>query len=57
MADKQDPLDALEEANKKGYLGEVADKTPNQAYTVAGVTKGAETPESSPDDEPKGSKK
>jgi len=54
MPDKQNPL---EEANEKGYLGEVADKTPNQAYTVAGVTKGAETPESSPDDAPKASKK
>lgn len=57
MPDKQDPLQKLDEANEKGYLGEVADKTPNQNYTVAGVTKGAETPESSPDDEPKGSKK
>ncbi len=56
MADKQDPLQKLEEANEKGYLGEVADKTPNENYTVAGVTKGAETPET-PDDEPKASKK
>jgi hypothetical protein len=31
----------LEEGQRKGYLGEVADPTPNEAYTVAGVTKGA----------------
>jgi hypothetical protein len=28
----------LEEANEVGYLGQVPDPTPNEAYTVAGVT-------------------
>lgn len=29
----------------KGYRGEVQDSTPNAAYTVSGVTGGAQTPE------------
>jgi len=29
----------------KGYRGEVPDTTPNEAYTVGGVTHGAQTPE------------
>ena len=49
MPDKQDPL---EEANEKGYLGEVADKTPNENYTVAGVTSDAPTPETQADAPP-----
>lgn len=36
---------AVDEANEKGYFGEVADPTPNENYTVAGVTSGAPTPE------------
>jgi hypothetical protein len=32
---------AWDEANEKGYWGEVPDETPNEAYTVAGVTKAA----------------
>jgi hypothetical protein len=32
---------AWDEANDKGYWGEVPDETPNEAYTVAGVTKAA----------------
>ncbi len=35
----------MDEAEAKGYLGEVADETPNRNYTVAGVLEGAETPE------------
>lgn len=35
----------LVEATRKGYLGSVPDETPNAAYTVPGVTSGAETPE------------
>jgi hypothetical protein len=34
-----------DEANEKGYIGEVPDPTPNENYTVAGVTSGAPTPE------------
>lgn len=30
---------AFEEANEKGYFGETPDETPNEAYTVAGVSK------------------
>ena len=32
---------AWDEANAKGYWGEVPDETPNEDYTVAGVTKEA----------------
>ncbi len=50
MADKRNDkpaqrLSRLEEANEKGFLGEKVDPTPNEAYTVAGVTSGAPTPE------------
>lgn len=38
MADKNPDKSPLEEANEKGYLGTVPDDTPNEAYTVAGVT-------------------
>ena len=37
------------EANEKGYWGEVTDPTPNEAYTLAGVTSGQPTPETDPD--------
>lgn len=33
--------DAFDEANAKGYFGTTPDTTPNEAYTVAGVTKAA----------------
>ena len=32
---------AHDEANAQGYWGTVPDETPNEAYTVAGVTKAA----------------
>lgn len=35
----------MDEIQEKGYDGEVADETPNSAYTVKGVTSGAKTPE------------
>lgn len=38
----------VDEAEAKGHLGEVPDETPNEAYTVKGVTSGMPTPESSP---------
>lgn len=39
MADeKKKEVTTLEEANEAGYLGVVPDDTPNEAYTVAGVT-------------------
>lgn len=38
----------VDEAEAKGYLGEVPDPTPNENYTVSGVTSGAPTPETDP---------
>lgn len=35
----------FDEANAKGYFGETPDQTPNENYTLKGVTSGAETPE------------
>lgn len=37
--------DAFDQANEQGYFGTVTDPTPNENYTVAGVVKGAPTPE------------
>lgn len=55
MADKKTPAtdDAgqaevqakFDEINGKGYFGEVPDETPNENYTLAGVTSGKPTPE------------
>lgn len=39
------PVADLEAAADKGYLGTTPDPTPNENYTVAGVTSGAPTPE------------
>lgn len=36
----------FDEANAKGYFGEVPDETPAENYTLAGVTSGKPTPES-----------
>ena len=35
----------VDEAEDKGYMGEVPDQTPNEHYTVDGVTSGKPTPE------------
>lgn len=35
----------FDEANKKGYFGETPDETPNENYTLQGVTSGKPTPE------------
>jgi hypothetical protein len=35
----------FDEAEAKGYWGSVPDETPNEAYTLAGVTAGKPTPE------------
>jgi hypothetical protein len=35
----------FDEANSKGYFGEVPDETPNENYTLAGVIAGKPTPE------------
>lgn len=38
----------VDEAEQQGYFGSTPDDTPNRAYTVAGVTEGAPTPETEP---------
>lgn len=35
----------FDEANEKGYFGSTPDETPNENYTLKGVTSGAKTPE------------
>lgn len=35
----------FDEANEKGYFGHTPDETPNENYTLAGVTSGKPTPE------------
>ncbi|HYH11733.1 MAG TPA: hypothetical protein VD789_05190 [Thermomicrobiales bacterium] len=35
----------FDEANEKGYFGTTPDETPNEAYTLKGVTSGMKTPE------------
>ena len=35
----------IDKENEKGYRGTQVDKTPNENYTVAGVTAGKPTPE------------
>lgn len=35
----------FDEAAEKGYFGETPDDTPNEAYTLKGVTSGQPTPE------------
>lgn len=35
----------FDEANEKGYFGETPDETPNEHYTLQGVTSGKPTPE------------
>jgi len=53
MTTKKDAGDAevqatMDEETDKGFSGEVPDPTPNEAYTVKGVTSGQKTPESDP---------
>lgn len=38
----------MDEATEKGFLGVEVDDTPNEAYTVQGVTSGQPTPETDP---------
>lgn len=52
MADKKqadagqsDVQEKFDKEQEQGYRGTVPDQTPNSAYTVAGVTGGAKTPE------------
>lgn len=35
----------FDEANEKGYFGTTPDETPNENYTLKGVTSGKPTPE------------
>lgn len=41
--------DNLSESLERGYWGAVSDPTPNENYTVQGVTSGAPTPETDPE--------
>lgn len=42
----QDEVQAkFDEASEKGYFGTTPDKTPNENYTLDGVTSGKPTPE------------
>ncbi len=36
---------AMDKATEQGFIGDEVDQTPNEAYTIAGVTSGAPTPE------------
>lgn len=56
MTTKKDPVaiseaavekvqDTVDTINEQGFYGEEVDKTPNENYTVAGVTSGKPTPE------------
>lgn len=36
---------AFDEANEQGYFGSAPDETPNENYTLKGVTSGKPTPE------------
>lgn len=38
-----------DEEEDKGYFGEKVDPTPNENYTLKGVTSGAPTPETDPE--------
>jgi len=43
--------EAVEQETEQGFRGSVGDETPNENYTVSGVTSGAETPETRAADE------
>lgn len=49
MAAKKDPTAQVDrlvaDENEQGFRGVEADETPNENYTVAGVTSGKPTPE------------
>lgn len=40
---------ATDEAEEQGYFGTAVDPTPNEHYTLKGVTSGAPTPETDPE--------
>lgn len=44
-----EPVHDLETANETGFLGSKVDPTPDENYTVDGVTSGAPTPETDAD--------
>lgn len=39
----------FDKANEQGYFGSTPDETPNENYTLAGVTSGKPTPETKRD--------
>jgi hypothetical protein len=44
-AGEKEMQERFDEANEKGFFGTEVDPTPNENYTVKGVTSGAPTPE------------
>lgn len=42
--------DAADKINEQGFIGEKVDETPNENYTIAGVTSGKPTPETTKGD-------
>ena len=47
-AAQRDVQKAVDKAEEKGYLGVEVDPTPDEHYSVAGVTAGKPTPETDP---------
>ncbi|MFI9244150.1 hypothetical protein ACIGXF_16530 [Streptomyces sp. NPDC053086] len=45
----QEIQNATNEAERQGYFGIAVDPTPNENYTLKGVTSGAPTPETDPE--------
>lgn len=48
-AGKAQVQEQVDKETEQGFIGTEVDPTPNSAYTVAGVTSGAPTPETDPD--------
>lgn len=49
QAEQQSPAERAEQDAEQGYSGTVPDPTPNEHYTVQGVTSGKPTPETDDD--------
>jgi hypothetical protein len=48
-AGERELQETFDKANEQGFFGEEQDKTPNENYTLQGVTSGAKTPETDPE--------
>lgn len=47
-AGQREAQQLADQATEQGFVGRKVDETPNENYTVAGVTSGAPTPETDP---------